>query len=130
MSHLQRTCMHCNRPLVGRADRKFCSTACRTAHHNQLHPNKDVEIQKIIKILKKNRKLLKYFSPNGKTTIRRSTLSDLGYDFRYFTHVYKPQSSNPYYLCFDYGIMVISNEKCLIVNYQPYMEEKFWSPYP
>lgn len=128
MEKAKRRCIYCEKALLGRADKRFCSTACRTAHHNQLHPEKDAEMQQIIKILKKNRRLLKHFSPKGNTTIRKTTLCDLGYDFRYFTNIYLTKKGLTYYICFDYGIRILDSEKCLIINRQAYMAKQTWSP--
>jgi hypothetical protein len=54
-------------------------------------------------------------SPEGKTTLRREVLLQAGFDFRYFTHLYRTQKGNTYYFCYDY--LLLEEEKVLIVNW-------------
>lgn len=79
-------------------------------------------IQKINATLRKNRTLLKQASPEGKTTLRREVLEMAGFDFRHFTHLYRTKQGNNYHFCYDYGYMLLAEEKVLIVNWQPYMD--------
>ncbi len=76
----------------------------------------------INKTLRKNRKILKQFNPEGKTTIRTEYLVKLGFDFRYHTHSYTTKNNNNYRFCYEYGYLRIEDDKTLIVNWQPYME--------
>ncbi|PVY37356.1 hypothetical protein [Pontibacter virosus] len=41
----------------------------------------------------------------------------------YLTQVYRTQKGNTYHLCYDYGYLLLPEEKVLIVNWQPYMDE-------
>jgi hypothetical protein len=80
-------------------------------------------IQKVNAILRRNRTLLKQASPVGKTTLRREVLQLSGFDFRHFTHLYRTKQGNTYHFCYDYGYFLLPDEKVLIVNWQPYMEQ-------
>ncbi len=77
---------------------------------------------KVNAALRKNRSILKQLSPKGKTTIPRQYLELAGFDFRYLTQLYRTQRGNTYHLCYDYGYLLLPEEKVLIVNWQPYME--------
>jgi hypothetical protein len=46
-----------------------------------------------------------------------------GFDFRHFTHLYRTKQGNTYHFCYDYGYFLLPDEKVLIVNWQPYMEQ-------
>ncbi|WP_245652383.1 hypothetical protein [Rufibacter tibetensis] len=72
--------------------------------------------------LRRNRLILERLSPEGKTTLRREVLLQAGFDLRYFTHLYRTQKGNTYHFCYDYGYLLLEEEKVLIVNWQQYME--------
>ncbi len=42
-----------------------------------------------------------------------------GFDFRYFTHLYRTKNGNTY----DYSYLLLDEGKVLIVNWQPYMDK-------
>ena len=115
-------CLFCHKEMKGRRDKKFCDTQCRSAYHNSYKNEKEEFIRTINKILRKNRMILKFASPRGKTTVRRTFLSEKGFDFRYFTNTYKTKTGNTYHFCYDFGWLEVEGEKVLIVNWQPYME--------
>jgi len=46
------------------------------------------------------------------------------FNFNYFTHQYKTAKGNTYHFCYDYGYLLLPEEKVLIVNWQPYMQPK------
>ena len=73
--------------------------------------------------LRRNRFLLQRASPEGKTTLRREVLQLSGFDFRHHTHLYRAKNGNTYHFCYDYGYLLLEDEKVLIVNWQPYMEK-------
>jgi RNase H-fold protein (predicted Holliday junction resolvase) len=73
-------------------------------------------------ILRKNRKILKQFNPEGKTVIRKEHLLKLGFDFNYHTHSHTTSYQNTYYFCYEYGYMFLKDEKVLIINQQKYMQ--------
>ena len=76
------------------------------------------------RILRKNRSILKIMSPLGKTTTRQEYLVLQGFDFRYHTHQYQTRTGNTYYFCYDFGYLLLPEEKVLLVNWQPYMQPK------
>ena len=114
-------CKTCGAKLIGRSDKKFCDAQCRSSFNSREKRKHEQLILEINKTLRKNRKILKQFNPEGKTTIRKEYLDKLGYDYRYHTHSYSTKSNNTYHFCYDYGYFIIDDEKVLIVNWQPYM---------
>ncbi|GAB3196000.1 hypothetical protein ABID22_001685 [Pontibacter aydingkolensis] len=50
-------------------------------------------------------------------------LQQAGFDFRHFTHLYRTSKGNTYHFCYDYGYLLLEDEKVLIVNWQPYMHK-------
>jgi len=116
-------CLNCQRPLVGRKDKKFCDAACRASHHNNNKPKHELDILGIQSVLRKNRKILSLLSPEGKSTVRKEVLDNMGYQYSYFTSLYKSKKML-YYLVYDYGFTPISEsgiKKVLIIKKQDYM---------
>lgn len=116
--------MHCGQMTMGRADKRFCSNQCRAAASNRRRTEDAGErlMRDVNNKLRHNRQVLQRASPNGKTTLRREVLQQAGFDFRHFTHLYRTKNGNTYYFCYDYGYLLLEDEKVLIVNWQPYME--------
>ncbi|QHL89498.1 hypothetical protein GU926_17695 [Nibribacter ruber] len=117
--------MQCGAAIVGRSDKRYCSDPCRHQANNAVKQQKqnDSRINQINAALRKNRSILKQLSPQGKTTIPRQYLALAGFDFRYLTQLYTTQKGNAYHLCYDYGYLLLPEEKVLIVNWQPYMDK-------
>lgn len=112
----QRKCLECDEPLRGRADQKFCSDACRNAYNNKKLSGSSNYIRKINRILKKNHSILEELNPTGKTTVFKSVLLKNGFNFSYFTHIYKTRNQKVYYFCYDQGFLVLDNNKYLLVR--------------
>ena len=119
---MERVCLTCGEPLVGRSDKKFCTDQCRFSYNNKVKRKNEKLILDINKILRRNRAILKQFNPEGKTTVRSSVLLKVGFDFRYFTHAYKTRNNIDYHFCYEYGYHKIDNTYTLIINWQPYMK--------
>ena len=120
---MSKTCLNCEEIIIGRTDKKFCSDQCRNMYNNKIKRQSEKLISDVNRILRKNRKILKQFNPEGKTTIRTEYLTKLGFDFRYFTHKYKTKHDNEYCFCYEYGYLQVDHDKTLIVNWQPYMNQ-------
>ncbi len=112
----QRKCMECGEPLRGRADQKFCSDACRNAFNNQKLAGSTNFMRKINRTLKKNHLILKSLNPNDKTTTFKSVLQKQGFNFNYFTHIYKTKTGRVYYFCYDQGFSALENNKFVLVR--------------
>lgn len=117
---MEKFCIYCGKKILGRSDKKFCDNQCRNAWHNSNPNRSEIIISDINKILRKNRSILKFISPEGKTTVKKLFLSNLNFNFKYFTNIYNTQNDNIYYLCYDYGYMFLENEKILIVKWKNY----------
>jgi hypothetical protein len=126
-------CMSCDRPLAGRADKRFCDGQCRANYHNQHKRKSERVIAAVNRQIRKNRTILKVLCPDGKATVRRSVLEKQGFSFQYFSSIYK-EGSLTYYFSHEFGFAPITQqsptdnqrvEKVLIVQYQEYMKGKF-----
>lgn len=120
-----KACIQCGAAIAGRSDKRYCSDQCRHLSNNTIKQQSEGErrIHRVNAALRKNRSILRQLSPQGKTTIPRQYLELAGFDFRYLTQLYRTQRGNTYHLCYDYGYLLLPEEKVLIVNWQPYMDE-------
>ncbi len=122
----EKRCPSCNEIVKGRVDKIFCSPFCKSSYHyNKNLENEDNTFVKIDKILKQNRRILKSFNKAGKSTVRKETLIDEGFNPKYFTHYWKGTNNNLYLFCYEYGFMETSekgNPKYVLITWQKYMD--------
>jgi len=115
-------CAYCAEPIIGRADKKFCTTQCKSAHHNQNKSCTEAYIKQLNKQLRTNRRALRTACPAGKATVRKDFLRTMGMDFKHLTHTWKSKGGNLYYFCYDYGYTPATDaEKVVIIQQQEYM---------
>jgi len=90
--------------------------------NNMIKRLSEKQIIEINRILRKNRKILKQFNPEGKTTVRKEYLDKLNFDFKFHTHTFTTSHGNTYKFCYEYGYFEVEDGvKMLIINEQPYM---------
>ena len=117
-----RVCLECSAPLKGRKDQKFCSDYCRNSYNNKQNEDSNKHVRKINSILRKNRKILEKLNPKGKATVDALTLAEAGFNFHYFTNIYKTQKGASYFFVYDYGYLPIENEQYVLVQKQEYVK--------
>src|SRR5690606_35155190 len=113
---MKRLCLDCNTPIVGRSDKKFCDDACRSNHNNKLKSDDLIYIRRVNAVLKKNRGILKFYNPGGKTRIKVKKLQSKGFNFDYTTNVYKTKKGSFYYFCYEYGYLFLPPDDVLLVK--------------
>lgn len=67
-------------------------------------------------ILKKNRRILASFNPEGKSKIQREKLLKKGFSFEHVTRLYKTRKEQTYYFCYEYGYLELDNGWLLLVK--------------
>lgn len=117
-----RTCLECNEKLRGRKDQKFCSDYCRNSFNNKLNEQANKQVRKINSILRKNRRILESLNPKGKVTVDEMALAELGFNFHYFTNIYKTQKGSSYFFVYDYGYLPIEGNQYVLVKKQEYVK--------
>ncbi|NPA46795.1 MAG: DUF2116 family Zn-ribbon domain-containing protein [Chlorobi bacterium] len=116
MNDEPRKCLYCGEPIYGRSDKKFCSDYCRNAYNNQRYRETTAYIRKINAKLKKNWKILKELNPSGKTKVRKDQLTAEGFDFQYFTSIYRTKKNDIYYYVYDQGYLPLNNDYYILVQ--------------
>jgi hypothetical protein len=117
-----RICQECSQKLAGRKDQKFCSDYCRNTFNNRLNEDATKYIRRINNILRKNRRILSNLNPNGKITVDGITLAEEGFNFHYYTNVYKTQKGASYLFCYDQGYLKMDNDQYMLVQKQDYVK--------
>jgi hypothetical protein len=114
---MENACLECGTRLLGRIDKKFCNDQCRNAYHNRENRDDDSFIRNINSILRKNRNILKELTPDGKSKVKKHQMEQYGYNFKYFTHVYKTKEKRVYYFCYEHGYLPLEDDYfALVVN--------------
>jgi dipeptidase len=111
----QKTCIECGNALKGRADKKFCSDQCRSTYNNKLNTDETNYVRTVNYTLRRNRRILAELNPNGKTKVSGARLKEKGFDFQYFTAVYKTKDGAEYHYCYEYGYLALERNYYLLV---------------
>lgn len=112
---MERFCLDCDTPVVGRSDKKFCDDACRSNYNNRIKSKSDRYIRKINGILRRNRSILKEHNPEGKVKIKMKKLQSDGFNFDFSTNQYKTARGDVYYFCYEYGYLLLPPDDVLLV---------------
>lgn len=109
-------CLECDTPIKGRIDKKFCTDYCRNTYNNKVNKDSKNLIRNTNNRLRKNYKILTELNSSGKTKVTRTKLYDYGFDFHFFTSIYKTKTGNVYYYVYDQGYLVLENDYYLLIK--------------
>ena len=112
----ERKCMECNERIIGRADKKFCSDACRNAYNNALNKDSKNLVRTINNRLRKNYRILETLNTKDKTKTTKEKLLGMGFNFNYFTQIYTTKAGTVYYYLYDQGYLPLDNDYYLLVK--------------
>lgn len=112
----KKECLECNVLLQGRIDKKFCSDYCRNSYNNRINKDSKNLIRNINNRLRKNYKILSDLNSTGKTKVSRTKLYDKGFDFQFFTSIYKTKTGNLYHYIYNEGYLALENETFLLIR--------------
>lgn len=120
-----KTCLACNKELIGRSDKKFCDLHCKSSYHYRKSLEEEPRFyNKVDNQLKLNRKLLKHYNKAGKSVIRAELLKSEGFNPKFFTHYWKNNKGDVYLFVYEYGFLKLvehSKEKYVLIIWQDYM---------
>lgn len=111
----ERSCIECGSPFRGRVDKKFCSDLCRISFNNRLNSDDIHYMRNVNNILRKNRRILIAMNPTGKNKVSHEKLKAKGFNFSYFTSIYKTREGSLYYYCYEQGYLPIEKDYYLLV---------------
>jgi hypothetical protein len=116
MEDHERLCLDCEEVLSGRADKKFCSDQCRNNYNNRINSDNNNFMRNVNNILRRNRRILADLTPNGKATLHKDKVGELGFNFGYHTHTYVTRKGTVYYFCYEYGYLQHGSDFMTIVH--------------
>lgn len=111
----ERCCAECREPLIGRSDKKFCDDACRTAYNNRSKSDETGFVRNINNLLRRNRRILKYFHELGEARVGRQSLSEMGFLFSYLTNT-RSNGGETYHYVYEFGYLELPGDSLLIVK--------------
>lgn len=113
---MKKSCLECGEKVIGRSDKKFCSDDCRSSYYNKRHKDATNYMRNVNNTLRKNRQILRELNPEGKTKIHRDKLVARGFDFTFFTNVYKTKKGAIYYFCYEQGYLPLEDNYFALVT--------------
>ncbi len=113
---MDKLCPECGSKIIGRADKKFCSDACRNAHNNTLNKDRKNLVRNVNNRLRKNYRILESLNTKDKTKTTKEKLLRLGFNFEYFTSIYTTKTGSVYYYLYDQGYLPLENDYYLLVK--------------
>lgn len=117
---MKKNCLECDEPITGRVDKKFCCDQCRNTYNNKLNKDTTNLVRNINNILRKNRRILAEFNPDGKAKVKMSHLESKGFRQKYHTHVYITKTGNEYFFCYEYGYLILEDGFAALVRRDEY----------
>lgn len=111
MMEEQRKCLYCGEPLLGRMDKKFCCDSCRNSYNYEKNHQQINVIRKVNAVLSRNYAILKELNTTGKTIVSRLQLEEKGFDFKYFTNIYRTKTGSIYYVVYNQAYLQKENDK-------------------
>ncbi len=112
----KKKCLECEKNVLGRIDKKFCSDYCRNTYNNKLNRTNNNLIRNTNNRLRKNYSILTELNKSGKTKTTRSKMISKNFDFNFFTSIYKTKAGKTYFYVYDQGYLPLENEYYLLVK--------------
>ena len=112
----QRKCLECERIVVGRSDKKFCSDACRNSHNNKANAPATNFMRNVNSLLAKNRRILSELYEQGNTRMQKEALWKKGFDFDFCTSTLTTPKGEVYQYCYDMGYLIQDEGHVLLVQ--------------
>jgi len=119
---MKKKCLNCKEEIEGRVDKKFCSDYCRNQYNNKQNSDANKYMRNVNHILRKNRRILALLNPDEKAKVHRNKFNEKGFNFHFFTNIYKTKTGKVYFYCYDYGYLHIENDYFVIVRKKDYIE--------
>ena len=113
---MERKCVECGDKLIGRADKRFCSDACRNAYNNSLNKDGKNLLRNINNRLRKNYRTLEALNTKDKTKVKKETMLKHGFNFKFYTSQYVTKTGSVYNYVYDQGYLPLDNDWYLLVK--------------
>jgi hypothetical protein len=116
-------CLECDRPLIGRVDKKFCNDMCRNSYNNLINKDANEYVRKVNVILRKNRRILSsLMNGSDKEKATKEQLLLNGFNFYYYTNIYQTKQGKKYFFNYELGYLELEEEQFALVKKQDYVK--------
>ncbi|MCB0634545.1 MAG: hypothetical protein R2824_05355 [Saprospiraceae bacterium] len=118
MTTSKRRCRLCKASFYGRADKIFCTIACKNEYHVRLRRATSYAVRETDKILHRNRSILLEIMGKNKTQkkVDRLILEKKKFRFNYLTGFYINSRGKTYHYVYDFAWMTFSDQEILIIR--------------
>ena len=116
---IRKPCPICGKQIVGRSDKKFCSTSCKSKFHHPAMQQKGDSIKIVNRFLFQNFKIMESIfkeEKKNKIMVPRILLDKMGFHFSYCTSCYINKEDKLYRYIYEYGWMEFSNQELMLVR--------------
>lgn len=115
---IKKKCKICNKNIVGRKDKIFCSLRCKNYYHVNLRRETDYEAKTIDTVLHRNRSILLEIMGKYQKQLKvpRTVLVKKKFQFKYNTHYHINSQGKMYHYLYDFAWMEFSNDDILIIR--------------
>lgn len=122
-----RRCKLCGNPYIGRRDKVFCSTGCKSDYHQHLKHLSNKVARSTDKILHRNRSILYEVlgDHEEQKKIDRDALAKKNFRFEYMTGLYENAKGKRYHLLYDYAWMAFKTGDVLVLRRKKMEEQLF-----
>ena len=116
---MKNLCPICGKNIVGRSDKKFCSTKCKNNYH---HPSKNLkgdQIKMVNTFLFQNFKIMESIFSNerkDKLMVPRILLDKMGFHYAYSTGCYINKQKKLYRYIYNYAWMEFSDQRLMLIR--------------
>ena len=118
----EKICLECGARLMGRVDKKFCNDQCRNVFNNRINKDANDYVRRVNVILRKNRRILSKLMPGDKGKSSKEELLLNGFNFYYYTNIYRTRQEKTYYFIYDMGYLELEDERYALVRKQDYVK--------
>ena len=114
----KKVCPICKTPIVGRTDKKFCTSSCKSDYHRRLAKHTNNATARIDKILHRNRSILQELMGKKIFQIKIPSieLEKRKFNFSYITKYIINKEGKEFRYVYDYAYMTFSDDTVLIVR--------------
>ncbi|MCH8553587.1 MAG: hypothetical protein LAT76_00380 [Schleiferiaceae bacterium] len=107
---MKNTCTYCEKTIVGRTDKRFCNSTCRTHYHNEKNKHGQVMLRTGLNKIKRNYSILKALVESGsKPLVTRIELDALGFSLGYGCNFLILSKGKTRCYCGEYFYEVLNN---------------------
>ncbi len=115
---MEKRCLMCKTPMIGRSDKKFCDINCKNDYHTKLRQVTNKAARTIDSYLKRNRSILLEILGKNRSQIKvyRNLLEKKKFRFKYHTHLHVNSKGKTFFYVYDLAWMEFSDDEILIVR--------------